>query len=786
MKQNNLKKLLFLGVLLLLSNFSWSQEVKVELTFTYLNSVTKTFTVADLKVIDLPSGSSAAWYDVLTGGSALLSTTPLQTGKTYYLETSPKARIQTRLKTIVYEISPTISADKPNTVCTGDVVKISANNILSEEQFTAENTNGSGLNLTKVTQYGNSTYYIKPTAMTWEDANTLISSIPGASMYIVDSQAEETAVYSGLQSKGFTGNDNIALWLGLKQYEDAFSYSEAKDTYGGWYWINGARVTDSYMNWSAGEPNNYTPNPGVPPGWLLYQFSPTNIEAYAQFEFQNRGSQWNDAGNTNVHESYPIFEFTATTGLQWYKLNTTTNLYEIIPGETKGDLTITASAGSQKYRLDMLTNGITLPLFYEVIADAIPTTPTGNAIQNFCSTENPTVGNLQVVGTNVSWYSTEIGTTPLIASTALASGEYWAEAKSTNGCPSPARLKVTVNLTTTPTITSTTQVADCTPNSATLNAVASAGTINWYNAITGGNLIGTGTSITVSISASTDYYVDATLSGCTSVSRTKITAVPNSIPTITSTNDASTCGPGTVTLEANASTGTINWYDALTGGNLVGTGTSLVIPNLTATTTYYVDASLSSCTSSPRNMVTATYKDPAGLVTIPKPTMEFCPLKNIPVLNDLTVTTTTGSTINWYESETSITALAPTSELKTNETYWAGSINDISGCESTSRKAITVVFKCPEDIIYTGFSPNDDGVNDTYSTSYIKNLYPNFNIKIFNRWGRIVYKGDANTPEWNGENDGKGELVPVGVYYYLITFNIEGKKPAQGEIYLSR
>lgn len=52
-------------------------------------------------------------------------------------------------------------------------------------------------------------------------------------------------------------------------------------------------------------------------------------------------------------------------------------------------------------------------------------------------------------------------------------------------------------------------------------------------------------------------------------------------------NDNSRCGPGSLTLTANA-TGTINWYDAPTAGNLVNTGAVFVTPVLSATTTYYV------------------------------------------------------------------------------------------------------------------------------------------------------------------------------------------------------
>lgn len=53
------------------------------------------------------------------------------------------------------------------------------------------------------------------------------------------------------------------------------------------------------------------------------------------------------------------------------------------------------------------------------------------------------------------------------------------------------------------------------------------------------------------------------------------------------TTDASVCGPGIVNLAAAGSGGTLEWYDAAVGGNLIGTGTAYN-PNLSATTTYYV------------------------------------------------------------------------------------------------------------------------------------------------------------------------------------------------------
>jgi hypothetical protein len=65
-------------------------------------------------------------------------------------------------------------------------------------------------------------------------------------------------------------------------------------------------------------------------------------------------------------------------------------------------------------------------------------------------------------------------------------------------------------------------------------------------------------------------------------------------PQILTTTPRYTCGTGTVTLSATASSGsTINWYAATSGGSALGTGSNFVTPSISATTTYYVAASTS-------------------------------------------------------------------------------------------------------------------------------------------------------------------------------------------------
>ncbi|MDA6071860.1 hypothetical protein NJT12_19735, partial [Flavobacterium sp. AC] len=176
-------------------------------------------------------------------------------------------------------------------------------------------------------------------------------------------------------------------------------------------------------------------------------------------------------------------------------------------------------------------------------------------------------------------------------------------------CPGNTNCRTAVNfvINAKPTITAVDSKSLCDSGSVTLGATASSGTINWYTAVTGGSLVATGTNsyTTPSLSATTDYYVEAVANGCISSARTKVTATVNTTPKITGTTSGSRCGAGTVPLSASASAGTINWYSNVTGGTWLATGTSYT-PNVSVTTTYYVDATINDCTTGSRIAVAAT------------------------------------------------------------------------------------------------------------------------------------------------------------------------------------
>ncbi|MEM1119657.1 MAG: gliding motility-associated C-terminal domain-containing protein [Bacteroidota bacterium] len=85
-----------------------------------------------------------------------------------------------------------------------------------------------------------------------------------------------------------------------------------------------------------------------------------------------------------------------------------------------------------------------------------------------------------------------------------------------------------------------------------------------------------------------------------------------------------------------------------------------------------------------------------------------------------------------------------------------------SGCD-TARVDIAII--CQNFTIFNGFSPNDDGINDTFTIDGIEN-FPNNRVQIFNRWGNLVYDQQGYKGQWDGTWNNQD--LPSGTYFYLL------------------
>ncbi|NCC86953.1 MAG: T9SS type B sorting domain-containing protein [Clostridia bacterium] len=94
------------------------------------------------------------------------------------------------------------------------------------------------------------------------------------------------------------------------------------------------------------------------------------------------------------------------------------------------------------------------------------------------------------------------------------------------------------------------------------------------------------------------------------------------------------------------------------------------------------------------------------------------------------------------------------------------SITDIYGCES-SETSLVATNEIPCLNIPNTFSPNADGINDTWVINNIE-LYPDSFMKVFNKWGTIVFESQSYPESWDGTFN--GNPLPAGTYYYILSF----------------
>ncbi len=158
-----------------------------------------------------------------------------------------------------------------------------------------------------------------------------------------------------------------------------------------------------------------------------------------------------------------------------------------------------------------------------------------------------------------------------------------------------------------PTTVSASSSAICSGNSVSLTATCSDGTVTWYNQATEGTSIGSGSPLIQSPTVTTTYYASCYVSGepariladsessRVSAGTVTVTSTPSG-PTGVTTNKTAVISGNSVSLSATCASGSVLWYNQLSGGAAIGTGSSLVYyPG--STVTYYASCRGTMCES---------------------------------------------------------------------------------------------------------------------------------------------------------------------------------------------
>jgi gliding motility-associated-like protein len=109
----------------------------------------------------------------------------------------------------------------------------------------------------------------------------------------------------------------------------------------------------------------------------------------------------------------------------------------------------------------------------------------------------------------------------------------------------------------------------------------------------------------------------------------------------------------------------------------------------------------------------------------------------------------------------------------------------INGCVSSPSVIpvfITNIYDYADFEFPNVLTPNGDGNNDELDIEAMFKSCQEFNLKVFNRWGSMVYFGSKSSVPFGG-NDSNGGPLGDGVYFYLLEFD---EKKKSGFIHLIR
>ena len=252
--------------------------------------------------------------------------------------------------------------------------------------------------------------------------------------------------------------------------------------------------------------------------------------------------------------------------------------------------------------------------------------------------------------------------------------------------------------------------------------------------------------------ATTTYIVTATApSGC-SDKDTVIVTLSNQI-VAWAQPDTAVC-PGQSVQLLSGGGATYHWVPA---GGLSNPNIPNPIATPASTTSYTVTVSSGTCAPS---SATAT------VTVLPLPTLDAGPDAVIQLGSSTQLQLlTSGVSFNWSPS-TGLSDPTSSSPLASpmNTTTYIVTTTDANGCISSDSVTVFVVTE-PYFTFPNAFSPNGDGINDIFRSHYYQ--ITTLDLKIFNRWGQLIFETDKPELGWDGTF--KGVDQTIGVYVYEAT-----------------
>jgi gliding motility-associated-like protein len=480
-----------------------------------------------------------------------------------------------------------------------------------------------------------------------------------------------------------------------------------------------------------------------------------------------------DDGNGNIsHQNQAV-----TISTQPLPTATSPQSFCIQQNATLNDITIT---GQTIKWYDQLTAGTllsnTTPLQNDIIyyasqtingceSERIPVTiniqntlpPTGYTTQNFCSSQNPTLSNLAITGTNLKWYDSSTLGNLLTDTTPLVDGQTYYASQTVNNCESTNRLAVTCSLISSLPATDYdfsvcddlndgTEYAKLEDYNTHLISNITNYNFNYYKSLPDAendliaNKITTASNYKLSLGENKIYVRINSNTPCYAIAVLKISLFPK--PIIPIQDIVPICENKSILIDAGSGADSYLWS------------------NGKATQTITID----------------NPGDLSVIVTKNYGTLSCTSDKTFTVKTSNIAKITSIETKDWTDNDNSITVFvtgAGDFEYSIDGTNYQNSnqfsgvnsgeytvhVRDKNGCGTATEEVYLLMYP-------KFFTPNGDGFNDTWKIKS-SDIEDGLTIKIFDRFGKLLKELGFNSNGWDGTYI--GQTLPATDYWFVAT-----------------
>ena len=239
-----------------------------------------------------------------------------------------------------------------------------------------------------------------------------------------------------------------------------------------------------------------------------------------------------------------------------------------------------------------------------------------------------------------------------------------------------------------------------------------------------------------------EYWLEVTRSGCTARDTVKINEIP--VPVFSLGSDTLICGEIDLDIKPNINADDFTWFDGSKNG----------VMRVTAPGRYWLRADLGVC----HFIDTIAITNRTSLdVDIGPPEISYCEKQDVRLTTQLN--DTSSYSIRWNTGE-------EVGAITVNESglYDVTVTDKICNFIASDECRVLFLSEALDYYVPNAFSPNMDGLNETFSVQFGLSEVDSFKICIYNLWGEQVYASERLNDRWDGI--WKGALVPSGTYVW--------------------